>query len=410
MIFTLPNIYNSNRRQLKNTSLIFSSLLFLLCTGIFLSACTSDKGSATAKSDTSSVAILLNGPETDSRLKDRKFEQVPAIAGTADGKVMYVAWYSGGAAPGPGNYVTVAASLDTGKTWLQDQLAVYPRQASSRIFDPGLWRDKNGQIHLFYGSAKDSLIWDGFGGVNSVEITWDGSKINHSVPERLNHGVMSNKPIYLASKDMTLVPLYIDKPLSPDSTGTNYPASGAYILSHNYSDSKSLKSLKPYSEIKLPEDIRIHDEPQLVEVSDDGAFMALVRTTKGIYFTKSSDYGKTWSEVQPFTASGPTTSSRFYIGRLASGNILLIANNSTTRNNMTAFLSKDGGKTWPYTLLLDARENVSYPDADQSSDGTIHVVFDRDRTGAKDILYCRFTESTMLRGNAEDVFKTRVNK
>jgi len=136
----------------------------------------------------------------------------------------------------------------------------------------------------------------------------------------------------------------------------------------------------------------------------------LMRTTRGIYAAISTDYGKTWTDPKPFTASGPTTSSRFYIGKLASGNLLLVSNNSTTRNNMTASLSKDGGKTWPYQLLLDSRDNVSYPDADQTPDGAIHVVFDRDRTGAKDILYCRFTEEDILKGLKENVFRKRVNK
>ena len=39
----------------------------------------------------------------------------------------------------------------------------------------------------------------------------------------------------------------------------------------------------------------------------------------------------------------------------------------TGRNNLTAFLSEDGGKTWPYTLLLDARSGVSYPDVIESN-------------------------------------------
>jgi hypothetical protein len=59
--------------------------------------------------------------------------------------------------------------------------------------------------------------------------------------------------------------------------------------------------------------------------------------------------------------------------------------------------------------LLDARENVSYPDADQTPDGKIHVVFDRERISAKDILYCRFTEEDVIKGSTEMVFKTRVN-
>ncbi|MDP2414950.1 sialidase family protein, partial [Daejeonella sp.] len=245
---------------------------------------------------------------------------------------------------------------------------------------------------------------------NALEIAWDGSKITHSQPKRISDGVMSNKPLYLASQDLALFPVYVDKPLPGDSTGKVFPENGAFIRALDYSKSSDLASLSNYSRINIEEDLRIHDEPQIVEISDKGNLMAMVRTTKGIYFTTSSDYGLNWNPVEPFTASGPTTSSRFYLGKLASGNLLLISNISTTRNNMTAFISADGGKTWPHKLLLDGRDNVSYPDADQTPDGRIHVVFDRERTSAKDILYCRFTEEDVIKGNTDMVFKTRVNK
>src|SRR3546814_764015 len=143
---------------------------------------------------------------------------------------------------------------------------------------------------------------------------------------------MSNKPIYLASENLELFSIYIDKPAETDSSATDYPENGTFILSHDYNTSEKIDHLSPYSSIKVPDSIRIHDEPQLVQVSDTGDLLALVRTTKGIYFSKSNDKGKTWSDVLPFTAIGPTTSSRFYIGKLQSGNILMIANNSTTRD------------------------------------------------------------------------------
>ena len=359
--------------------------------------------------DAAAIVELISNPE-DARLKDRKFEQVPAVGASADGKQVFVAWYSGGNAPGPGNYVTLSVSQDAGKTWMNDQLAVYPADPSYRLFDPAVWRDKYGKVYLFYGSAKNGLLWDGFGGVNSVEIKWDGKKISHSEPLRIGDGVMSNKPVYMSSKNTALFPVYIDKPLPDTKSNKAFPHNGAFIYSKDYSVSPKKLQLSPYASIEIAEELRIHDEPQVVEISDRGDCLAMVRTTKGIYYTKSTDFGKTWSPVQPFTAAGPTTSSRFYIGKLSSGNLLLVSNSSTTRTKMTAFLSKDGGKTWPHKLLLDARENVSYPDADQTSDGNIHVVFDRDRTGAKDILYCRFTETDLIRGNNDSVFKIRVNK
>ncbi len=36
--------------------------------------------------------------------------------------------------------------------------------------------------------------------------------------------------------------------------------------------------------------------------------------------------------------------------------------------------------------MLDARDNVSYPDAAIASDGTIYAVHDRDRSGPGEIL------------------------
>lgn len=392
--------------QLKIKSL--SYLAFSLLAPFLFIGCSSIKSSKSSfsNSENESTIFELISNSHDFRIKNRNFEQVPTIATSADGKQVFVAWYSGGVAPGPGNYVTLSLSLDSGNSWLNDQLVVYPKNQTHRFFDPMLWRDNQGMIRLFYGSAKDNLIWDGFGGVNSLQMAWNGDKITTSKPLRLTDGVMSNKPLYLASKNKILFPIYIDKPLSGGILDKNYPKNGVFI----YSSTSDKNQLKYYSSINIEEELRIHDEPQLVEISNSGDLLAMLRTTKGIYYTNSNDFGKSWAPIKAFTAAGPTTSSRFYLGKLSSGNLLLIANNSSTRNKMTAFLSKDGGKTWPHKLLLDERENVSYPDADQTIDGNIHVVFDRDRTGAKDILYCKFTENDLISGNLDAIFKSRVNK
>jgi predicted neuraminidase len=386
-----------------NLSLLFSLAL------VFFACSPGEKKGTDAVIENDSPAIVLVDAD-DSRIRDRHYEKFPAIGAAADGSAIYVAWYSGGQAPGPGNFVTVSVSLDQGKSWLSDQLVVFPKEPSNRIFDPALWRDEDGQVHLFYGSTKDSLLWDGYGGVNTLPIGWKNGMITHGESYRLSDGVMSNKPIVVDGKEAILFPIYIDKP-NEGSEGKSYPSNGAFVLSHPFNiENGVIKELESYSSISIPEDLRIHDEPQLVQVSNDGSFLALVRTTEGIYFSKSSDYGKTWTDVAPFTAAGPTTSSRFYIGKLKSGNLILVMNASTTRNNMAAFISEDGGESWPHKLLLDARENVSYPDLDQTEDGTIHVVFDRDRTGAKDILYARFNEKDVIENLSDNIFKTRVNR
>ena len=131
---------------MKTKFLFFSSLLVAASFGILISGCNSDKKTADSTADTSdSAAIFITG--SDPRLNNRNFEQVPAVAATADGKQIFVAWYSGGKAPGPGNYVTLSVSQDGGASWLNDQLAVVPKLPEYRFFDPALWRDKDGKVH-----------------------------------------------------------------------------------------------------------------------------------------------------------------------------------------------------------------------------------------------------------------------
>ena len=61
-----------------------------------------------------------------------------------------------------------------------------------------------------------------------------------------------------------------------------------------------------------------------------------------------------------------------------------------------AFISKDDGVTWSRGLLLDQRNRVSYPDGQQTADGTIYITYDRNRTGDQEILMTHFTEDDIL--------------
>ena len=66
---------------------------------------------------------------------------------------------------------------------------------------------------------------------------------------------------------------------------------------------------------------------------------------------------------------------------------------------MTASISNDGGKTWPSTLLLDARDDVSYPDVTIAPDGSICIIYDHARYDGGDILFSRVTEEDIKAGH-----------
>ena len=72
----------------------------------------------------------------------------------------------------------------------------------------------------------------------------------------------------------------------------------------------------------------------------------------------------------------------------------------TGRSQLTAYVSQDEGATWEGGLLLDERNGVSYPDGQQTPDGLIRIVYDRDRTGAREILMATFREEDVVAGEA----------
>ena len=152
---------------------------------------------------------------------------------------------------------------------------------------------------------------------------------------------------------------------------------------------------------------RHYDEHMILEMKD-GSLRMFVRTKYGIGASNSYDGGRSWSKDFDTGYGGPC--SRFHITRLRSGRILQINHfKFSGRNNLTAMLSEDEGKTFPYKLLLDERE-VSYPDAKEADDGFIYVTYDRERgsylsnmkevmASAREILIAKITEEDIISGS-----------
>jgi hypothetical protein len=150
----------------------------------------------------------------------------------------------------------------------------------------------------------------------------------------------------------------------------------------------------------------------------DGSLWMLTRSRGGFLEEAfSNDKGFSWSSGRQSSIESP--GSRFHIRRLKSGNLLLINHYRfmaskpgllmSRRNNLTALLSQDDGVTWENFLLLDEREGSSYPDACEGSDGRIYIVYDRERTKAKEILLADITEADILAGRCVSAGSTLKN-
>jgi predicted neuraminidase len=146
------------------------------------------------------------------------------------------------------------------------------------------------------------------------------------------------------------------------------------------------------------------DEYMVVERSN-GNLVIFNRHSESFLQCESFDQGKSWTRQKPNDI--PHTNARFVFMKLNSGNWLLVKHGSLDsipdvaetkfkqnkgRSHLTAFLSKDEGKTWIGGLLLDERP-CSYPYGWQDGNGTIYISYERNRWNKPEILMARFSEA-----------------
>ncbi|HOJ30723.1 MAG TPA: sialidase family protein [bacterium] len=319
------------------------------------------------------------------RRENRKWQGIPGITMTSDG-TLWAVWYSGGDGEGPENYVLVVNSKDKGINWSEPIIVIDPPD-DIRAFDPCLWTDPYGKLWLFWAMSKN--WWDGKAGVWAITGEQVGDGCVWSKPRRIADGIMMNKPAVLSTGEWLFpIAVWNREPFLPEMDNLRF--SNVYISKDNG------KTITFLGSADVPE--RMCDEHMIVELKT-GVLRMLVRTSYGIGESFSYDRGKTWIKGCSSNIAGP--GSRFHIRRLNSGNLLLINHygfSEKNRSHLTAMLSEDDGKTWPYKLLLDERDKVSYPDAIETKNGEIFIIYDYDRYGKKEILMAVVTEQDIKAG------------
>ncbi|MCE9532625.1 MAG: glycoside hydrolase [Planctomycetes bacterium] len=343
----------------------------------------------------------------------RKYQGVQGLERASNGR-LWAAWYTGGRDEDRHNYVMLTTSGDDGKSW-QTVLVLDPdSDGPLRAWDPCLWHDPSGKLWLFWAQERMGPVdmghnKRGIGTIATFAITTsDSGKAapEWSKPRLVSHGVMLNKPT-VTSKGQWLMPIATWGGRLSDRVVTT-PDQGATFTELGATGSPDVNT-------------RAADEHIIIE-RKDGSLWMLVRgnfrrddkPATYIGESVSRDGGKTWTDVVPSTIPHPIT--RFCIRRLASGRLLLVRNNppdGKTRSHLTAFLSDDDGKTWKGGLLIDDRDQVSYPDLVQAGDGSVYLIYDRERRGAREILMAVFTEKDVLEGkptSTESRMRVLVNR
>lgn len=319
----------------------------------------------------------------------RTWQGIPGVERTPKGR-LFVSWFSGGTKePMPENTVYLCHSDDDGKTFTGPQPMAGPRDGG-RAFDPTLWRDPTGTLWYIFNRGNKDKAEHGVYALTCANP--DATPLVWSEEFRVGYDEASlsfrmNKPTVLTTGEWIMPVTHAAEPIHDWFAGPKQ-LQGVGVSSDQG------KTWKLHGALKAPHWAL---ENMVVELRD-GRLWTLIRTGAGVLWqSHSSDKGVTWTEAH--ATDIPNPGSRFFIRRLASGNLLLINHYKFKgRSHLTARLSADDGKTWNEGLLLDERSNVSYPDAVQDKDGTIWAVHDRDRGGDGEILLSTFREEDVAAG------------
>ncbi len=338
--------------------------------------------------------------------KIRRFQGCPTVAVTPKGRI-YLAWYAGGICePHMDNYNLLVYSDDEGRSW-SSPLLVIPSSKEHFIhaLDIQLWTDPKGTLHVYWVQNNTELMpevmpeassnqplcaVEGYLFGDFTHACWeiicqnpDEENPTFSPPRYLDKGFLRCKP--LVTKEGTWLNFNYDQ--MEDRYGYSISADEGVTYEHRYG-AKKLKTK--------------FDEAMAYQKAD-GSIRMFARSSLGeLAESFSFDGGKTWTEA---TLSGIVSAdARFFVARTHTGRLLMIRNNDrTVRKNITLSLSEDDGATWKYEYCLDTRTDISYPDADFFGN-KIFVTYDRERMGAKEILFTVMTEEDIINGTVADAW------
>ena len=350
--------------------------------------------------------MLITDPKELKRFEacHRAWQGIPGIVRTPGGRT-FISFYSGGVKEELCNFAAVIMSKNDND--FSEPVFAAEYEGDRRCFDPVLWLDPMGRMWFIWnvmpGEEVRAVICDD---PDAETLVWGEERV-------IGRGIMMNKPTGLSNGEWLF-------PIATWQLNLMSEMRGSGLLpedvpgSHVYVTADCGKTFEKRGSSEVPD--RCFDEHMVLE-QKDGSLRMLVRTYYGIGEAYSSDGGVTWSEGGDSGLGGPC--SRFFITRLRSGKVLLINHynspgyndreNFAGRNNLTALLSEDDGKTFPYHLMLDERFQVSYPDALECDDGFIYAVYDRERGAfrnnleeiygdAREVLTARFTEEDIIAG------------
>lgn len=345
--------------------------------------------------DDTVVPRVIFEPGAEYADANRCFGIASSIARTPGGR-LWCGFSSGGEGEGHLNYGIVVTSDDDGASWSPPRI----------VFDT----DGDGPIrtdHVTVWTAPSGALW----------ILWSQYPEQLCGPHSSLWCIVSENPD--AEQPVWSPPRKLVEGQNLLTTPTVL-ADGTWIFPtgcwerRTGSPSRPLISRDQGQTFELGGELQVDENPDFDEYMiverADRSLVIFNRHPKSFLQCESTDGGLTWTPQQPNGVRH--TNSRFVFMKLHSGNWLLVKHGSLEalsnareekhpanrgRSHLTAFLSRDEGRTWEGGLLLDERP-CSYPFGCQTNDGTVYVSYERSRWDQPEILMARFTEDDVLAG------------
>lgn len=332
---------------------------------------------------------LASGATETYAFDDRRWNGLPSVCLTEGGR-LWAGFMTGGyGEPDPLNYNAFHYSDDGGVTWSEESLVIDQKDEAVNMYQPHIFMHE-GKMMIWLNNAGQNVIT-----VENPDCENPSQNLKLSRATKVLNYNAAHRPTILSEK-WDGIWLF-----SAENSASN---SNAIFASTNG------QKWEQYSSVVSTNGSRKWWEAQIVECSD-GSLIHMSRlengTDGGIQLAYSYDGGETWTQAQPNNGRPFLNySNKAHMQRLDSGNLLLVIGCSTAaRCNLTAFLSEDNGKTWPYSLSLDARDQFGdwfgcgYPEAAnlQGENGEIYVVWDA-RFSYAEIACAKFTEEDIRAG------------
>jgi len=280
------------------------------------------------------------------------------------------AWFGGTKERNPD--VTIwFATRDTNGWTIPAQVAdgIQPDAPRLPTWNPVLFQDPGGDLHLFYKVGPSPSAWWG------MVISSADEGRSWSRPRRLPDtilGPIKNKPVLLANGDW----------LSPSSVESDRGWEVHFERSRDRG--QSWQATAPVASPMHIDAI----QPSIL-FHRDGALQAVARTRQGaLASTWSRDGGLTWSPLAAIDLPNPNSGTDAVT--LKDGRQLLVYNHSAhnpaspgkgPRWPLDVALSDDGVH-WRNVLTLERepiRDGYAYPAVIQRSDGMVHITYTYDR-------------------------------